>query len=154
MIAFMVVQAVVSTGEVYYVGFLGADALAGVAVSYPLVMLMTTMSAGGMGGGMASAVARALGAGRTDEARRLVVHALVIAVAMGILFTVGVLLRWQAAVPAAGGGGGLARDGLDLRSDRVRRRGHVLVVQCARERLPGGRRHGHAGDRRHGRRRA
>jgi Na+-driven multidrug efflux pump len=66
MIAFMVVQAVVSTGEVYYVGFLGADALAGVAVSYPLVMLMTTMSAGGMGGGMASAVARALG-GRASE---------------------------------------------------------------------------------------
>ena len=57
MIAFMVVQAVVSTGEIYYVGFLGADALAGVAVSYPLVMLMTTLSAGGMGGGMASAIA-------------------------------------------------------------------------------------------------
>jgi putative MATE family efflux protein len=92
MIAFMVVQAVVSTGEVYYVGFLGADALAGVAVSYPLVMLMTTMSAGGMGGGMASAVARALGAGRTSEARRLVVHSLLIAVAMGVIFTAGVLL--------------------------------------------------------------
>jgi hypothetical protein len=49
MIAFMVVQAVVSTGEIYYVGFLGSDALAGVAVSYPLLMLMTTMSGGGMG---------------------------------------------------------------------------------------------------------
>jgi putative MATE family efflux protein len=92
MIAFMVVQAVVSTGEVYYVGFLGADALAGVAVSYPLVMLMTTMSAGGMGGGIASAVARALGAGRTGEARRLVAHSLVIALAMGVIFTAGVLL--------------------------------------------------------------
>jgi putative MATE family efflux protein len=96
MIAFMVVQAVVSTGEVYYVGFLGADALAGVAVSYPLVMLMTTMSAGGMGGAIASAVARALGAGRTAEAGRLAVHALVIALAMGLLFTAAVLLggRW------------------------------------------------------------
>ena len=69
MIAFMVVQAVVSTGEVYYVGFLGSDALAGVAVSYPLVMLMTTMSAGGMGGGMASAIARRSGpAGPTTPA--------------------------------------------------------------------------------------
>ena len=92
MIAFMVVQAIVSTGEVYYVGFLGADALAGVAVSYPLVMLMTTMSAGGMGGAMASAVARALGAGRRSEASRLAVHALVIAAVMGIIFTAGVLL--------------------------------------------------------------
>ena len=92
MIAFMVVQAVVSTGEVYYVGFLGSDALAGVAVSYPLLMLMTTMSAGGMGGAMASAVARALGAGRPDDARRLVTHSLLIAMAMGAIFTVGVLL--------------------------------------------------------------
>jgi Na+-driven multidrug efflux pump len=92
MIAFMVVQAVVSMGEVYYVGFLGADALAGVAVSYPLVMLMTTMSAGGMGGGMASAVARALGAGQSGEARRLAVHSLLIAAAMGLIFTVGFLL--------------------------------------------------------------
>jgi putative MATE family efflux protein len=91
MIAFMVVQAVVSMGEVYYVGFLGADALAGVAVSYPLVMLMTTMSAGGMGGGMASAVARALGAGQSGEARRLAVHSLLIAAVMGMIFTVGVL---------------------------------------------------------------
>jgi putative MATE family efflux protein len=91
MIAFMVVQAVVSTGEVYYVGFLGADALAGVAVSYPLVMLMTTMSAGGMGGAIASAVARALGAGRLVEARRLVVHALVIAFVMGVIFMAAVL---------------------------------------------------------------
>src|SRR5215467_12572320 len=61
-IAVMAVQALVSTGEVYFIGWLGAEALAGVALVYPLIMLMQTMSAGGMGGGVASAVARALGA--------------------------------------------------------------------------------------------
>src|SRR5689334_20939944 len=58
----MVAQAVVTTLDAYFVGWLGAPALAGVALVFPLVMLMQTMSAGGMGGGVASAVARALGA--------------------------------------------------------------------------------------------
>jgi hypothetical protein len=57
-IAVMAVQTVVSTGEVYFIGWLGSEALAGVALVYPLIMLMQTMSAGGMGGGVASAVAR------------------------------------------------------------------------------------------------
>jgi putative MATE family efflux protein len=49
------------------------------------------MSAGGMGGGVASAVARALGAGRRDDADALVLHALLIGVALGGAFTAGVL---------------------------------------------------------------
>src|SRR5499433_4404721 len=60
----MVLQAVVTTMDAVFVGWLGPDALAGVSLVYPLVMLMQTMSGGGMGGGVASAVARALGAGR------------------------------------------------------------------------------------------
>ncbi len=64
----LVAQVAISVLEAYYVGWLGADALAGVSVTFPLVMLMQTMSAGGMGGGVASAVARALGAGRRADA--------------------------------------------------------------------------------------
>ena len=71
----MVLQATVSTLDAVFVGWLGGDALAGVSVVFPLVMLMSTMSAGGMGGGVASAVARALGAGRQKEADALVAHA-------------------------------------------------------------------------------
>ena len=67
------VQAVVSAAEAMYVGWLGAEALAGVALVFPLIMLMQTMSAGGMGGGVASAVARAVGAGRRPEAEALAV---------------------------------------------------------------------------------
>src|SRR5215470_20394454 len=59
----MVLQAVVSILDGVFVGWLGADALAGVSLVFPLVMLMQTMSAGGMGGGVASAVARSLGGG-------------------------------------------------------------------------------------------
>src|SRR5260370_26535439 len=57
----LVSQVALNVLEAYFVGWLGADALAGVSVTFPLVMLMQTMSAGGMGGGVASAVARALG---------------------------------------------------------------------------------------------
>ena len=71
-IVVMAVQAIVNAGEAIFVGWLGADALAGVALVFPLIMLMQTMSAGGMGGGIAAAVARALGAGRRAEANALV----------------------------------------------------------------------------------
>src|SRR5262249_48939807 len=57
----MAVQVAVNAGEAYFLGGLGADALAGVSLAFPLIMLMQTMSAGGMGGGVSSAVARALG---------------------------------------------------------------------------------------------
>jgi putative MATE family efflux protein len=50
---------------------------------------MTMMSAGGMGGGVASAVARAIGAGRERDADDYVLHAIVLAVIMGLCFTIG-----------------------------------------------------------------
>ena len=90
-IAVMAVQAVISTCEVYFIGWLGSEALAGVAMVYPLIMLMQTMSAGGMGGGVAAAVARALGAGRRHDAQALVLHAGLIACVMGGLCTIGAL---------------------------------------------------------------
>src|SRR5213596_899569 len=90
-VVMLVAQVAISVLEAYFVGWLGADALACVSVTFPLVMLMQTMSAGGMGGGVASAVARALGAGRRADASRLVMHAVVISVVMGGIFTLGAL---------------------------------------------------------------
>ena len=101
----LVVQTALNILEAYFVGALGADALAGIALTFPLVMLMQTMSAGGMGGGVASAVARALGAGRRRDADALVFHAIVVAVAMGALFTVGMLTAGPALYAAMGGTG-------------------------------------------------
>src|SRR5579862_8172357 len=74
-IGVMVAQTAVGIAETYYVGFLGTDALAGVALVFPIFMLMTTMSNGGMGSGVASAIARAIGAGRQKDADALVFHA-------------------------------------------------------------------------------
>ncbi len=86
-VVMLVAQVAITVLEAYFVGWLGADALAGVSVTFPLFMLMQTMSAGGMGGGVAAAVARALGAGRGADASRLVTHAIVIALALAMLFT-------------------------------------------------------------------
>ena len=105
-VAVLVLQTGVSVLEAYFVAWLGADALAGVALVFPLVMLMQTMSAGGMGGGVASAVARALGAGRRDDANRLVLHAFLIAIAMGTLFTAAALGGGPALYRVMGGTGG------------------------------------------------
>jgi putative MATE family efflux protein len=88
----MVAQAAVGLIETYFVGKLGTDALAGMALVFPIVMLMQMTSAGAMGGGIASAIARALGAGRRADANALVLHALVIALGFGMLFTV--VLLW------------------------------------------------------------
>jgi putative MATE family efflux protein len=100
------VQAAINVLEAVYVGWLGRDALAGIALVFPLVMLMQTMSAGGMGVGIASAIARALGGGRRRDADALVLHALVIALVFAAAFTIGLLWGGPSLYRAMGGTGG------------------------------------------------
>jgi putative MATE family efflux protein len=83
----MLVQAATGLIETYFVGWLGTDALAGVALVFPGLMLMQMISAGAMGGGISSAIARALGAGRRADADAFVAHALVISVVLGAAFS-------------------------------------------------------------------
>jgi len=66
----------------------GTSALAAWAVVLPFALLMQMASAGAMGGGVVSAVARALGAKQPDQAAALVVHAVLIALTAGLLFAV------------------------------------------------------------------
>src|SRR5262247_807280 len=101
----MVVQAAVGLIETYFVGKLGTDALAGVALAFPVVMLMQMMSAGAMGGGIASAIARALGGGRRGDADALALHALVVGLGFGIAFMVAVLGGGPLLYAAMGGTG-------------------------------------------------
>jgi putative MATE family efflux protein len=96
-------QSGVSVLDAYFVARLGADAIAGVSLVFPVVMLMQTMSSGGMGGGVSSAVARALGGGRRHDADALVTHALLIALGFGLAFTAAVLLGGPALYRAMGG---------------------------------------------------
>ena len=77
--------------ETYFIGKLGTDALAGMALVFPIVMLMQMTSAGAMGGGIASAIARALGARRTQDANALIQHAMLIACGFAALFMLVVL---------------------------------------------------------------
>jgi len=101
----MLLQATVSTLDGVFVGWLGAPALAGVSLVFPLVMLMQTMSGGGMGGGVASAVARALGGGRRRDADALVLHAILIALGMTALFTTSLVWAGPLLYRAMGGRG-------------------------------------------------
>lgn len=101
----MLAQASVGLIETYFVGKLGTDALAGMALVFPVVMLMQMTSAGAMGGGIASAIARALGARRRADADALVLHALVIAVVFGLLFMAAILVGGRGLYASMGGVG-------------------------------------------------
>src|SRR5712671_7592339 len=84
-----------------FLGRLGADALAGVSLAFPFVMLIQHAANGGVGGGVSSAIARALGAGRRDRADALVYHTFVLAIGLAALFSTSMLLgapyvfRWM-----------------------------------------------------------
>jgi putative MATE family efflux protein len=101
----MVAQAASGLIETWFVGKLGTDALAGMALVFPGVMLMQMISAGAMGGGISSAIARALGARRQHEADALVLHALLINVALGLLCAITVLAFGPSLYAALGGRG-------------------------------------------------
>jgi len=103
----MVVQVFVAIAETWFIARLGADALAGFALVLPFLVLMHNTANGGMGGGVAAALARALGGGRLEDACALVLHALVLAVAFALAFAV---LAWTiaSALYRLMGGSGLA----------------------------------------------
>ncbi len=82
----------VAIAETSYIGRLGVEPLAAMALVFPLVILMMTMGGGAMGGGIASAIARALGANDTERASALAVHALLIGVCFGLAFMLGMLI--------------------------------------------------------------
>ena len=95
-IVMIAAQTFVTVLEAYWVSRLGTEAVAGVALVLPLVLLMGTMSNGGIGGGVSAAISRAKGAGDQARANSLLWHAVLIALAFGALFTAGALLggRW------------------------------------------------------------
>jgi putative MATE family efflux protein len=87
----MVVQSAIGLIETYFVAKLGTDALAGMALVFPMLMMVQMVSAGAMGGGILSAVARTLGSDRHAEAGELVWHAVAIALALGVATTIAAL---------------------------------------------------------------
>lgn len=105
----MFVQAAMSVTDAYFIGRLGGASLAGAALVFPILMLMTMLSAGAIGGGVAGATARALGAGDTALAEDIMRHALVVALAAAALFA-SLFLPFGPEIYGALGGSGAALD--------------------------------------------
>jgi putative MATE family efflux protein len=91
----------VITFDGFFLGRIGTNALAGALLAFPWVMVILQTTNSGMGVGVSSAVARALGAGQRDRADALVFHAFLLALALAAIFSTVMLLgapfmfRWM-----------------------------------------------------------
>jgi putative MATE family efflux protein len=102
----------VTVAEMWYVGQLGTTALAGLALGFPMMMLIMMLSAGAMGGAIAAAIARAMGGGNTARAEALAWHGLMIALAASALFAIAYLAFGEAFFQFLGGGGDILKAAL------------------------------------------
>ena len=104
----LVMLAQASTGliETWFVSRLGLDALTGMALVFPGFMMMQMLSGGAMGGGISSAIARALGGRRKADADALVWHAVIINLTLGVMFSALVLTFGRTLYQTLGGHGG------------------------------------------------
>jgi len=102
-IAVAIATTLTTIADAWYVGHIGVTALASLALVFPVQSLMQMMSAGAMGGGVSSAVARALGAGRRDRANEIVLHAVIIALGMSALFVLALSVMARDAFGMLGG---------------------------------------------------
>ncbi len=84
---------------------LGSDALTGMALVFPGFMMMTMISSGAMGGGISSAIARALGDGPAARRRRTGGARHLINGALGLFFSALLLLFGRPLYAAMGGQG-------------------------------------------------
>jgi putative MATE family efflux protein len=91
--------------ETSYIGRLGVEPLAAMALVFPCVILTMTMSGGAMGGAVASAIARAIGAGDRARASALATHALLISICFGLIFMLGMLIFGPKLLELLGGRG-------------------------------------------------
>jgi Na+-driven multidrug efflux pump len=88
----VVLIAVTASVDAHFVGKFGPNALAGISLVFPLIMLMQQVANSSMGGAIAAAVARAIGAGRHDDASALVIHGVIIAAGMAAIFALILLI--------------------------------------------------------------
>jgi putative MATE family efflux protein len=96
-----------STGlvETWWLSRLGTDALAGMALVFPVVMLMQMVSGGALGGGIASAIARALGAAHHPAADAFALHGILINLVIGAFLSCLVIALGPELYTALGGEG-------------------------------------------------
>ena len=80
-----------NTVEASYLQKIGTDALAGVALMFPLIMLAMMFSAGAIGGAVSGHIARALGGGDNLQASRVLASAIMISIVGGAIMAIVVL---------------------------------------------------------------
>ena len=102
----------VGLAETFYVGQLGIVPLAALGLVFPFAMLTGMLSAGAMGGGVASALARALGAGDAARAQSVALHALLIGACGGVLYSLLFLALAPGLFSLLGGRGAVLREAL------------------------------------------
>jgi putative MATE family efflux protein len=101
----MLIAATSNVLYTYYVSRLGSGAIAAVSLVFPISLLAITAMGGGLGAGAASAIARALGGGRTRDAAAIAEHALVMSVVVGLLFALTILAGARGVFALMGGTG-------------------------------------------------
>src|SRR5262249_30330464 len=106
----MLVSAASNVLYTYYVSRLGPQALAAVSLVFPVALVAVTAMGGGIGSGVSSAIARALGAPRRAEASRIAEPGLSLAVALGIGFGGLVMLGARPFFTLLGGRGAVLDD--------------------------------------------
>ena len=84
MVLVLTMQATINLVETHFIGRLGVEPLAGTALVFPVIVLMQMVSSGGLGGGISSTIARAIGAGEPDRAAALAGRGLALALVCGL----------------------------------------------------------------------
>ncbi len=102
----------VGLAETFYVGRLGVVPLAALGLVFPFAMLTGMLSAGAMGGGVSSALARAFGAGDAQRAQSVALHALLIGACGGVLYSLLFLTVSAPLFTLLGGRGEVLREAL------------------------------------------
>jgi putative MATE family efflux protein len=116
-------QSLVSISDAFFIGQLGTVDLAALALVFPSQMALGQMSAGAMGGGISSSVARAMGSGNREAAEAAAAHGLVIALGMAVLFAVAFVGFGRPIYGALGGSGAALERAISY--------AHVLFLGCA-----------------------
>ncbi len=102
----------VITFDGFFLGRIGTDALAGASLAFPWIMLVLQTTNSGMGVGVSSAVARALGANKRERADDLVFHAFLLALLLGAIFSTVMLIAAPYIFQLMGGRGMMLTDAL------------------------------------------
>jgi putative MATE family efflux protein len=102
----------VITFDGFFLGKIGTNALAGASLAFPWIMLVLQTTNSGMGAGVSSAVARALGADKRERADELTFHAFLLALALAAIFSTVMLLAAPYLFGWMGGRGMMLADAL------------------------------------------